>query len=78
MPDGLRARCRCYVRNLLYVRSSGVLRLACRNVFDGQWHLFDDARVTTVSSELDVRTRAAYVLFYSRVDFRDYSKHMLE
>jgi len=49
-----------------------------KNVFDGQWHLFDDARVTTVSSELDVRTRAAYVLFYSRVDFRDYSKHMLE
>ncbi|KXS13937.1 cysteine proteinase [Gonapodya prolifera JEL478] len=36
-----------------------------RNGYRGEWYKFDDSRVTTIS-ERDVKTKAAYILFYIR------------
>lgn len=37
-----------------------------KNINDGRWYNFDDSRVSPVANPQDVRTSAAYLLFYCR------------
>ena len=48
-------------------RGGGHYTAICKN-YDGNWYTYDDSRVF-LSSERDVVTENAYVLFYRRKDW---------
>lgn len=50
---------------------TGHYTAACKNPYDGQWYLYDDAKVTNLSRESDdisslLVNNSAYILFYQR------------
>ncbi|KAJ1689237.1 hypothetical protein LUZ63_013392 [Rhynchospora breviuscula] len=65
-PNPLLYRYELYAVSNHYGGLGGGHYSAYAKVEDG-WYDFDDSRVSSVSSEEDVRTSAAYVLFYRRV-----------
>ncbi|KAL3274494.1 hypothetical protein HHI36_015876 [Cryptolaemus montrouzieri] len=50
---------------------TGHYTAACKNPYDGQWYLYDDAKVTNLSKQSDdissvLVSNSAYILFYQR------------
>jgi len=50
---------------------SGHYTAYCENVYKSKWYCYDDSMVKEVNRE-QTKTNAAYLLFYTAVNFRDY------
>jgi ubiquitin carboxyl-terminal hydrolase 4/11/15 len=48
--------------------SGGHYTAYCKNVTTGSWYYYDDHNVTKVTAEDQIKSKAAYVLFYRRKD----------
>lgn len=52
---------------------SGHYTSYCENAYNGRWYCYDDNLVKDVTAS-SVKTNAAYLLFYTAVDFKNYIK----